>query len=394
VASGAHGPGSILFSGQCYYNTWYLSRELRKLGWRADVLNWDEEPSNQIYYHGEDIRLDSSGRFPLLRHLALYQHALRTYDIIHFSNTEGMKFSPLLERFFERRFSKGAEIRLAKRLGKKIAYTNNGCLDGVSQSSFAAWRSPPVCEDCQWRTVPDVCADEKNLAWGAFRNRHADFQVLLGGNRADFNVDPRVHEVPGFYCLDHEFWDPDLLVPTNYRLPLPESTVKIYHAVGNMQRRSDAGTRRNVKSSHIWMPLISELKAGGYPVELIFFQDVPNTELRYYQAQADIVVDMLTFGFFGANVREALMLGKPVVCHLREEWLEQMRVEIPGYVDELPIVRATPETAREVLVDLIEHPEKRAEIGRRSREFAVKWHSAREGAKQMDRIYRDLLGRS
>ncbi len=384
-------PGSILFSGHCYYNAWYLSRELRKLGWRADVLNWDEDPSSQIYYHGEDIRLGSGGRFPLLRHLAFYQHALRTYDIIHFSNREGMKFSPLLERFFTRRLSKGAEIRLAKRLGKKIAYTNNGCLDGVAQSSFAAWRTPPVCEDCPWRTVPSVCKDEKNLAWGAFRNRHADFQVLLGGNRADYNVDPSVHEVPWFYCLDHEFWDPDLLVPTNYRLPLPGSTVKVYHAVGNMQLRSHGATRRNIKSSHIWMPMIEDLKAEGRDVELVFFQDVPNTELRYYQAQADIVVDMLTYGFFGANVREALMLGKPVICHLRGEWLDQMRAEIPDYVDELPIVRATPDTAREVLVDLIENPSKRAEIGRRSREFAVKWHSAREGAKQMDRIYRGLL---
>ena len=47
----------MLFAGQSYYHAWYLSRELRKLGWKADVLNWDPDPSNQIYYHGEDFRL-------------------------------------------------------------------------------------------------------------------------------------------------------------------------------------------------------------------------------------------------------------------------------------------------------------------------------------------------
>jgi glycosyltransferase involved in cell wall biosynthesis len=68
-----------------------------------------------------------------------------------------------------------------------------------------------------------------------------------------------------------------------------------------------------------------------------------------------------------------------------------MRTEIPDYVDELPIVSATPDTVREVLVDLIEHPEKRAELGRRGREFAVKWHSSRAGARRFDKIYSSLL---
>ncbi len=84
--------------------------------------------------------------------------------------------------------------------------------------------------------------------------------------------------------------------------------------------------------------------------------DVPNREVRFTQVQADIVVDMLTFGWFGSNVREAMMLGKPVVCYLRPEWLERMRREIPDYIDELPIVSATPETVEDVLKDLVARP--------------------------------------
>jgi glycosyltransferase involved in cell wall biosynthesis len=124
---------------------------------------------------------------------------------------------------------------------------------------------------------------------------------------------------------------------------------------------------------------------------MIFFNDVPNKAVRYYQAQADVVVDMLTVGFFGANVREALMLGKPVICYLRPEWLESMRREIPEYVDEIPVVSATPETAYETLRDLVESPEQRREIGRRSREFAVKWHSADAGARRLEEVYLSLL---
>ena len=51
----------VLFSGQAYYNAWYLSRALRNRGWKADLLNWDENPSTQIYYHGEDFRVGARG---------------------------------------------------------------------------------------------------------------------------------------------------------------------------------------------------------------------------------------------------------------------------------------------------------------------------------------------
>jgi glycosyltransferase involved in cell wall biosynthesis len=90
-------------------------------------------------------------------------------------------------------------------------------------------------------------------------------------------------------------------------------------------------------------------------------------------------------------VREAMMLGKPVVCYLRPEWLERMRREIPDYVDELPVVSATPDNVEEVVKDLVRDPERRRVLGERSRDFALKYHSAEAGARRMDRIYRDLL---
>jgi glycosyltransferase involved in cell wall biosynthesis len=384
------GKGSVLYAGQAYYNTWYLSRAMRELGWRADVLHWDTHPAHEHFYHGEDFRLEGQGKAELLRHLRFYARALRDYDVFHFTGMRGMRFSHLLQDVVAQALRPGDEIRLLKRLGKKIVYSGNGCLDGVSQTAFASWGDRPVCLDCPWRERPDVCSDAGNLAWGAFRNAMADYQVLMGGNRADYNLDPRCHEVPEFYCLDPEFWRPDLEIPERFRLEIPDETVKIFHGVGLFEQRSGE-SMRNIKSTHIYVPLIEQLNAEGHDVELMFFDDVPNKELRYYQAQADIVVDMLTFGWYGGNVREGLMLGKPVVCYLRPEWLETIREEVPDFVDELPIVSATPETVREVLVDLIEHPEKRREIGRRSREFAAKWHSAEAAARQLDSIYSGLL---
>jgi len=148
----------------------------------------------------------------------------------------------------------------------------------------------------------------------------------------------------------------------------------------------------NIKSSHIYLPLINQLRNEGHHLDLIEPSGIPNREVVFLQAQADIFLDMLTYGWFGANAREAMMLGKPVICFLRPEWLESARKEIPNYIDELPVVSATPQTVEAVLLDLIMNKEKRLKIGHDSRRFAEKWHSAEAGARRFDQIYSDLLG--
>jgi len=379
---------AVLYVGQSYYHAWYLSRSLRKRGWKADVLNWDFNPTSALFYHGEDLKFNIDD--DVEEHLTFYLRSLVEYDLFHFSNKGGIAFGFPLQKYFENRFGLYYEIDVLRKLGKKIVYSHTGCLDGVSQTSFKKWGPHSVCAICPWRNQPDVCSDEDNLKWGCFRNEVSDYQCNIGGNRADYNLDPRVHEAPGFYCLDADFWRPDLVIPERFRLHFPPGTIKLYHAVGNRESRTNENGV-NIKSTHIYLPLIERLKREGYPVELLSYTNVPNKDVRFYQAQADIVLDMLTYGFFGANGREAMMLGKPFVCFIRPEWLESMRDEIPEYVDELPVVSATPETVYEVLKDLLDHPEKRAEIGRRSREFAAKWHSSEAGAREFDRIYRSLL---
>ncbi len=267
--------GRVLFVGQSYYHAWYLSRELRKLGWRADVLNWDSNPAHTCTTTARTTGWAARGR-RRPAHLPFYRWALQNYDIFHFSNTHGMGFGATLHHWVAERYSAGAEIRLLKRLGKKIVYSNNGCLDGVSQSSFASWGDVPVCVDCPWREGPEICSDERNLAWGKFRNGIADFQVLIGGNRIDFNDDPPVHEVPEFYCLDPERWRPDLEIPADFRLTsrghgedLPRGR--------ELRERSEAGTNRNIKSTHIYVPLIEQLKREGPDVELIYFEACPTS---------------------------------------------------------------------------------------------------------------------
>lgn len=383
---------AVLFCGQAYYNAWYLSRALRDLGWRADVLNWDLNPASQIYYHGEDFKLNDGFKSNIYPQLWFYLTCLLRYDVFHFSNAHAIAFGFPLQAWFKDMFGEHAEIYLLKQCGKKIVYTHGGCRDGVSQSAFSKWGPESICSICSWRNVPSVCSDERNLTWGKFRNSVADYQCLLGGNRVDYNDDPRVHEVPEFYCLSQDLWRPSVDIPETFLLPsTPENLVRLYHAIGNKAARTDENGV-NIKSSHVYLPIVRKLKAEGIHLELLEPTNIPNKDVRFLQAQSDIFLDMLTYGWFGATAREAMMLGKPVICYIRPEWLDSVRREIPGYADELPIVCATPYSVEAVLRDLISSPEKRRAIGIRSREFAVKWHSAEAGGRRMNEIYSILLG--
>lgn len=392
--------GRVLFVGQSYYHAWYLSRELRKLGWRADVLNWDPNPKAELFYHGEDYRLryrglvyGGSGKddHDAYRHALFFAWAIPRYDIFHFSNPRGIRLGMALSVWAEKKWGEAAEIRLLKRLGKKIVYSNSGCLDGVLQSSFDAWGPEPTCEICPWRNVPHICSDETNRAWGELRNSLADYQVTTGGNRVDWNDDPSVHEVPEFYCLDPEVWRPDLPIPSEHRIERRTGQQRLYHAVGNAGERVAADTRQSLKSTHLWFALTERLRSEGRDVDLFYATDIPNRDVRYYQLQSDIVCDMLTLGWFGANIREAMMLGRPAVCYLRPSWQEQVRELAPGYVEALPVVNATPETVHDVVCELLDDPERRGELGEAGREFALKWHSAQAAARRFDAIYSELL---
>lgn len=432
---------SVIFIGASYYNNWYLSKELKKLGWKTKTIVQSSDGADD-YCHGWDHRIENQRGWdyfplrPLVRLIALlllpwrlrgYERPVRPYrgisrsllrllvagililaglkrmyalwplikalwefEVWHFSGARSIRyFSIFNPRVFG--FEPiGWDIAILKRLGKVIVYSNNGCNDGVTPSSFRTWPPIRVCDSCRWRDEPDVCSDDRSHRWGKLRNAVADYQMTIGGNRKDYNEHPKVHEVPGFYCLDPNVWHPDLIIPANYILPLKSETVYFFHAVGNFDLRTDT-SQRNIKGTRLYIDIIERLKKEGHNVDLLFFKDVPSRKIPYYQAQSDVFLEMPTFGFFGATGREGMMLGKPVVCYLRPEWMESMRSEIPDYVDELPVINATPETLYETLKDLVLHPEKRREIGRRSREFALKWHSSESGAQAIDRIYSRLL---
>jgi len=389
----ALGPGgyrrSVLFLHNSYYHFLYLAEALRRRGW--DALSVSLEPSsgpNESFYHGEDVNLYHEDPATFTARLQmLVKEIPRRFRMVHFAGDGMMSVFPSGQDVGPRREAIPWDFIALKRAGVKIGYTVAGCNDGIAQSSFSRW-SERSCDKCTLKGRADVCSDLRNLAWGHKREMFCDLIATEMLPALDYCSGPKTFREPLTMSLDPEVWRPDLEVPTRHRIERNPSDILVYHGVGNYFNERYLGNR-DYKGTWAVKLAIERLQAEGYPVRLIFVHDVPSREVRFLQVQVDIVVDQLNCGRYGANARECLMLGKPVVGNVR--LTEENGIPPLVSLAECPIVHATEETVETVLRELIRDPERRRKLGCASRAYALKWHAADAAAARFEPVYDWIL---
>ncbi|GGI80034.1 glycosyltransferase family 1 protein [Legionella impletisoli] len=380
---------SVVFYRQSYYHFYYLAQALRKRGWDAIVVNLEPPTGvNANFYHGEDLNLYNEDPKIFRKNIKnFFNDAKHRFQLMHFAGDGYLSFFPEFATH-----DTPPDIIKWKSKNNKIAYTVSGCNSGRSQTSISKWSIADsglsVCDRCIWQLNENVCNDKKNLAWGEKIHQYCDLIFSEAGPGLDYiAAQPNVIREPLTMCLDSSYWSPELVIPKEHRISRSENEVLIYHAMGNYNSR--ASESRNIKGTPFVFEAVERLQREGYNVKLIFITDKPNKEVRFYQAQADIIVDQLNYGRYGANAREGMMLGKPVICYLNKfEFNEKDKV---ACLDECPLISATEHTVYEALKKLILDPTLRKVVGNKSREYALKWHSATACAERYEKIYDKLF---
>lgn len=344
---------------------------LRQLGWRADIFVEHDYPE-RILYSGEDIRrpprIPGSQRVLRLLNLALalvWWHAtVWRYDVLLYYGRPPAFGSWERRLGLTRLFGEDFvwELWYARLVGCLLVYLPSGCLDNDLKSTWMEWDGGSVCGNCGFF---DRCDDEANrLNFGRVR-RYFAFAI---GNDSEAKASRELVERRIKYkAINLDDWRPSLDTPERFRLP-PTSKLRVLHS-HFLKKSGRAWQGRNIKGSPFVVAAVERLAAEGYPVELLSIEDVPSRDMRFYQAQADIVVEQLIYGWWGSTGVETMALGKPVVCYIRPSWKAFFLAHFPEYT-ELPIVEADVHTVYDVLKRLVEDAEYRAERGRASRRFA------------------------
>lgn len=343
-------------------NAWTLAQAEKELGLETTVLVYH---STWLSYPNDiDMRLRERSKVGKLTAIGgLLARAAFDYDIIHFNGGRSlMPSSPSRFPWLSR-----ADLAYFKAIGKGIVVTYQGC--DVRQKTASTARFPVnACELCTNPCSPEL-------------DRHKDYMVQGFDKHAD-----------AIYSLN-----PDLLwvLPERARF-MPYATIDLREWQPEPARTAEtftilhAPTNRGVKGTPRILEAVELLKARHPEVELLLVENVPHEEVRGMYARADLVIDQLLLGWYGGFAVEAMALGRPVMCYLREEDLhfipEQMRAD-------LPLINAKPENIDAVLEDVFIHRDTLPQVGARSREFAERWHDPLEIARGTVETYERILGR-
>jgi hypothetical protein len=378
---------SALLLNNAYYHYEHLAAGLRRRGWEVLTVSLESPDSpNQQFYHGEDLNLfNADAQIMRDQTQAFFASAPERFSAMHFY-TNGKpsffadncdKLTPSLERVIALPW----DFMEMRRHRMVIGYMAAGSMDGARQSSIRKL-SRGLCGHCSWEDRPDVCNDIDNMRWAQRLEAMCDWIGLENDWATPERIGRQYVRYPVITAMDPEAWRPDLEPREDMRLERSPGEILVYHAVGNYLARR-VGTR-DLKGTGAVMAAIDRLKAEGFAVRLVFATDVPSRVVRHLQVQADIVIDQLNYGRMGANARESLMLGKPVIVKMDPR--QSPPLDDLAYIAEAPVANADESTVYEVLKALIQDPERRAELGAAARQFALKWHSADACAERFEDI--------
>jgi glycosyltransferase involved in cell wall biosynthesis len=158
----------------------------------------------------------------------------------------------------------------------------------------------------------------------------------------------------------------------------------------------DAVARAHARDARIhglvtgYGPLEAEIRAqaAAHPeVSILGHRD----DMADVVAASDVICLTSDFEAVPYALLEAMALARPVVAYVAEQDLTAVPAELAA---ELPVLRADPTSVGEVLRGLAETPpERRAELGERSRRYVERWHDPRRIAEQLLPVYERAAGR-
>ncbi len=347
---------------------WTLSRAERSLGDRSDVVQnygtWVGYPADKTL-----------SEYAVNTRRARFKRALFSlaapfrYDVIHYYFGRNFMlwddFGMALGKSRARDRLCLRDVRLAKRLGRRLFMTLQGC-DARQADRSNSTNAVTMCR-------PDGCAAFAACTGGIDATRRSMIETLLPSMDRVFFLNPEIgHFVPAGEFMPYANVD---VMSETVAPPDPGRRLRIVHAPSN------AG----IKGTPLILAALDELK-GRFDFDLVLIENMPHAEaLRRYRS-ADLAIDQVLAGWYGGFAVELMAMGKPVSAYIRDE---DRRFVPSALWDELPILRLDPRTLVDDLARILGNPGMLVAAGERARRYVERWHDPLKIARALSAVYRD-----
>jgi glycosyltransferase involved in cell wall biosynthesis len=317
-----------------------LARALRGLGIEAHSLAYN--PGFPQYQPDEMLRYDAMPPAPRYAgYLKTLARHVGRWDVMHFHF--GRTLVP----------PHNFDLPLHHALGAKVVFHYHGC-DIRNRAHMLATHRHATCTECD-----PFCNPPRQRVILAAARRWADAELVSTPDLLESAPNAR-HLPVAVDVADYPFCPP----------------------AGPPKLVLHAPTNRLIKGTRYVERAYRSLAPRFPDVRFEVVERLPWTELRARLTEADAVVDQVFMGWYGMVAVEAMALGKPVLCFIREDFERRL--------DRCPIVRCTKDNLAERLAATLSVGIDRARIGAMGREYVERVHAAPVIAARLRDLYRTL----
>ena len=319
-----------------------ISQALKEIGVKSKTCIRKSE----VYGYSADINLELDKlRYSFQRNLKIFSYlisSLPNTDIYHFHGGN----------FFQQNF---LDLKFLKALRRKMVIHFYG--SEIRQKSIAELKNPYVLVKNE-----DEAQIKYNLSqW----SKYIDTAIVYD------------HESKQY--VENYFKNIILIKQAvnlkNYNPYYPAKNLDKVRIVHAPTSKSFKGTK-HVNSV---IKKISEI----HDIDYVEVHGFSHSKARKIYESADLIIDQLIWGVHGVFSVEAMALGKPVICFIRDDLRK-------SYPKELPIISSNPDNLYEVLNQLLDDKNSLNNIGIKGREYVEKFHDSRLVAKQLLDIYKKI----
>lgn len=309
---------------------------------------------NKFAYES-DIKLDI-GRLSEVDYFREYFLSLAlNYDIFHFHSTPIFSCRTLHYPFLE-------DLKLLKALGKKIVFHFRG--SEARLRSKAIEKNPYHFFDLKEEKIELL-----KFVWSENKQKEYVRHICELVDRVYVNDEEIQTYVPIGKIIPRAFRARDFK-------PSLESQrrVRVLHAPN----------KRGIKGSEFVFAAVENLRKQNIDFEFVLVENMTHEQSLKAYEQADIVIDQLRIGWYGVLTVEAMSMGKPVLCYIREDLAHHLG-------QDPPLMITNPERLAHDLKKIIEDESLRVAIGQRAKSYFDRIHSHQVVAQLLVTEYKALL---